>query len=57
VVPALADVGTLRRLADGVQSQASRQFFKLMKILADRRLGFEPGRFGLTYNRPEFDLH
>src|ERR1019366_8303554 len=33
MVPALADVGTMRRLADGVQLQVARQGLKVVVIL------------------------
>src|SRR4029077_13666505 len=44
VIPALADVGTLCRFTDGVQSQASGQLLEIMEVLAGRGFGSEPFR-------------
>ena len=57
MVPALADIGTLRRLAHRVQAQAASQFFEIVKVFADRGLGPEPLRLGLPDGGAKFDLH
>jgi hypothetical protein len=57
VIPALADVGALSRLAHRVQSQTAGQLLKTVKIFADRGLGPEPLRLGLPEGRTQFDLY
>src|SRR5581483_4186980 len=57
VVPALANIGTLRRFADRVQPQATRQFLQLMEVLADRRFRLQPLGLRLPNWGAEFDLN
>ena len=42
LVPALADVGALRALADGVQVQIAGQLLQVVEDLAAGRAGLEP---------------
>ena len=46
VVPALADIGALRALADGVQTQRTCQPLQRVVILAHRRACLQPLRLG-----------
>jgi hypothetical protein len=57
VVPALADVGALRGLANGVQTESAGQLFEVMEVLADRSFGAEPVRLGLADGRSDSNLH
>ncbi len=57
VIPALADVGTLRRFANRVQPQPARQLFEFVKIVANGRFGPQPSRLGNTQRRADFDLN
>ena len=56
MVPALADIGTLRRLTNGMQSQPAGQFLEIVEVLAGRSFGPEPFRLGLPDGRAKFDL-
>src|SRR5580704_2464348 len=57
VIPALADVGALGRLADGVQPQPARQLLEVVKVLSNRRFGSEPVGFWHPQRRPQVDLN
>src|SRR4029077_18789891 len=57
MVPALADIGTLCRLAHRVQSQTAGQLFKVVKVFPDGGLGSKPLRLGLPDWKTEFDLN
>ena len=56
MVPALADVGTMRRLADGVQLQVARQGLEIVIVLAHGRARLQPFRFGRRTARANLDL-
>jgi hypothetical protein len=56
MIPALADIRTLRRLADRVQSQTSGELLEIVEIVADGSLRPEPIRLGLPDGWSEFDL-
>ncbi len=47
LIPALSDVGTLRRFAHRVQAQPAGQFLQIVKVFAHRSFGSEPVRLGL----------
>ena len=53
VIPALADVGTLRRFANRMQAQAARQLFELVEIVANRSFGAQPVRLGHAERRAQ----
>ena len=57
MIPALPDVGALRRFANRMQTQAAGQLFQIMEVFPDWSLGFEPRRFGLPDRRSQLDLH
>ncbi len=56
MVPALADVGAMRGLADGVQIQIAGQLLEIVVILADGGTGLEPVRLGDGTLGSEVDL-
>ena len=56
-VPALADVGALGGLADGVEVEVAGEFFEVVEGFADGGAGLEPlGLFG-GFARAQVDLH
>ena len=57
MVPALANIRTLRRLADCMQAKPARQLFKIVEVLADRGPGLQPLGFRLPQWRVDVDLH
>ena len=57
MIPALPDVGALRRFTNRVQSQPARQFLEIMKVFAYRSFGPEPFRLGLPEWWPKFNLN
>jgi hypothetical protein len=57
VIPALADVGTLRRFADSVQSKPASELLQVMEVVADRGSRAQPPRFGLARCRTHLDLN
>src|SRR5208283_663990 len=56
MVPALPDVGAVRRLADGVQLQLARQGLQVVIVLAHGRARLQPLRFGSRTVRSGLDL-
>src|SRR6202011_4607012 len=56
VVPALANVGTLRRLANCVQIQSPCQLFEVVVIVAHGRAGLQPFRLPLRTPRRKINL-
>ena len=46
MVPALADVGALGALADGVEAEGAGEALEVVVVLADRGAGLEPLGFG-----------
>ena len=56
MVPALADVGALRGLADRVEVEGAGQLFEVVIVVAHRRAGAEPLGFGEGAARREVDL-
>jgi hypothetical protein len=57
VIPALANVRTLGRLAYGVQSQSASQLFEIVKVFPDGGFGPQPVRFRHSDRRIELDLN
>ena len=56
MVPALADVGTLRRLAHRVQAEPARQLLERVIVLAHGRARLQPLRLGPGTPRRRVDL-
>src|SRR5271157_5667157 len=56
MVPALADVGAMRRLADGVQLQLTRQGLQVVIVLAHGCARLQPVRLGRSTERSYIDL-
>ena len=56
VVPALADVGALCRLADGVEVESAGELFEVVIFLAHWGAGLEPLGFGSALGRAQFNL-
>src|SRR5579859_7206098 len=57
MIPAFSDIGTLRRLADGMQIEAARQLLELVIVLAHRGTSFEPAGLRLGRRPRQFDLN
>src|SRR5208282_2617344 len=57
VIPALADVGALRRLADGVQTESARQLLQVVKVVAHGSFRSQPVGLGHASGRSEVDLN
>lgn len=57
MIPALADVGALSGLANGVQAESAGEFLQFVEILTYRSFGPQPGGFRLAHWRAEFDLN
>ena len=57
MVPTLADVRALRRLANCVQAESARQLFELMEIFSDWGFGAQPRRLRLSYWLANFNLY
>ena len=57
VIPALADIGALRRLANRVQVESARELFQVVKIIADWGLGSEPLGLGQAKRWAQLDLN
>src|SRR6185437_3520093 len=57
MVPAFPDVWTLRRFADGVQLQLTRQLLQLVIVLAHRRASLQPLRLRLRHTWGKIDLY
>lgn len=56
MVPALANIGAMRRFADGMEIQTARQLFQVVKGLAHRCARLQPIRLGLGPLRRNVDL-
>ena len=57
VVPALADVGAMGALADGMEVEVAGELFEGVEIVAGGSLGFEPVRLGRGMARRRADLN
>ncbi len=57
MVPALADVGAVGALANGVQVELAGQLLQVVEGLAHGRAGFQPLRFrhGFTWGKVDLD--
>src|SRR5947207_13298537 len=56
VMPALADVGAVRLLADGVESEPAHQLLEPAIVLRARRAHLQPVGFGLAWSFAELAL-
>src|SRR2546423_10845238 len=57
VIPAFANIRTLRRLAYRMQSESARQLLEIVKVIADRSFSAKPLRLWLPDKRTKLDLH
>jgi hypothetical protein len=57
MMPALADIGAVRALADRVQIKGTRQTLQIVVVFTHRRARLEPLRLGLGHRPRRFDLH
>ena len=56
MVPAFSNVGTLRRLANGMQPQAARELLQIVKVVPSGSSGLEPRGLRAPNPGAEVDL-
>src|SRR5262245_47847569 len=56
VIPALANIGTLRRFTHGMQPQSASELLQIVEVISDWRFGPQPLRLGHARRWRQFNL-